>query len=308
MVPEKRNPNIVYIMGRGHSGTTLLNAVLGNADPIESVGELLSGMNRLEEMCSCGKTVNECSFWSNVRNASLKDLENMTWEACARISLHYGHIFRLPAIMFRWIPPHLLRAYVRVTRSIFRAISDVSGKQFVVDSSKEFTRAMFLASRFPEARIIHLVRNGEQVLASRYWRLKNREGFRILRKQVPASRFLGLYLVLDSINWVLGNLVGEAIRYVTSTRVLRVKYEDFCEYPEEVLTRISRFLKVDLSSIIEKLGRGEGFAFGHTIAGNRIRFQSEIVLNPHHPMREVPKRYGLMFRIIAAPLIWLYGY
>ena len=44
---------VVYIMGRGHSGSTMLDLMLGNHEKIHSVGELTSGFRRRSEKCSC---------------------------------------------------------------------------------------------------------------------------------------------------------------------------------------------------------------------------------------------------------------
>ena len=59
----------LYITGRGHSGSTILDILLGNSSQIESVGELLAGLSRADrEPCSCGATMSDCGFWREVRS------------------------------------------------------------------------------------------------------------------------------------------------------------------------------------------------------------------------------------------------
>jgi hypothetical protein len=58
---------IVYIAGAGHSGTTLLDLLLGNHPGIAAVGEL----NRLSltpatRRCACGELVVACPYWTHV--------------------------------------------------------------------------------------------------------------------------------------------------------------------------------------------------------------------------------------------------
>lgn len=42
-------------MGRGHSGSTVLDTILGNSYEIESVGEFVAGCVSYNRSCSCGK-------------------------------------------------------------------------------------------------------------------------------------------------------------------------------------------------------------------------------------------------------------
>ncbi|MCF8095788.1 MAG: hypothetical protein K9J79_10570 [Desulfobacteraceae bacterium] len=54
----------LYIAGRGHSGSTMLDGMIGNADGVESVGELVSGMGRYEEISG--------ESWDNAVRASVR--------------------------------------------------------------------------------------------------------------------------------------------------------------------------------------------------------------------------------------------
>src|SRR5262245_53099489 len=74
----------LYIMGRGHSGSTILDILLGNSRQIESVGELLAGLSRADhEMCCCGETMPDCAFWREVR--SRVETEGFTWDEVCEI-------------------------------------------------------------------------------------------------------------------------------------------------------------------------------------------------------------------------------
>jgi hypothetical protein len=77
---------LVLIASAGHSGSTLLDLLIGNHPMVSSAGE----MNRLtlhapDRVCACGATVTNCSYWSQVRAAvtTLRQRSGLIpWEEC----------------------------------------------------------------------------------------------------------------------------------------------------------------------------------------------------------------------------------
>lgn len=59
---------VVYILGRGHSGSTLLDLCLGGLAEVESVGEIatLAGAFRRDDACTCGERLSRCPYWREV--------------------------------------------------------------------------------------------------------------------------------------------------------------------------------------------------------------------------------------------------
>ena len=65
----KNRLRVVYIMGYGRSGSTILDTILGNHPDLESVGELLHAVRLAfleDEFCACGQRASECPFWTEV--------------------------------------------------------------------------------------------------------------------------------------------------------------------------------------------------------------------------------------------------
>ena len=62
--------SIVYIMGHGFSGSTLLTFLLGSHPQIATVGELgiapRAKTNPEEYFCSCREPIRDCGFWRRV--------------------------------------------------------------------------------------------------------------------------------------------------------------------------------------------------------------------------------------------------
>ena len=59
---------VIYISGDGHSGSTLLDILLGSQKSVFSSGELnnISREGLLQEYCSCDKQLGDCELWSDI--------------------------------------------------------------------------------------------------------------------------------------------------------------------------------------------------------------------------------------------------
>ncbi len=74
---------IIYIAGLGHSGSTILDLILGCHSDIVGLGEIMPFIRRkdrtpdLNSTCSCGKKGYDCYFWSEVEKHILNS-ENHT--------------------------------------------------------------------------------------------------------------------------------------------------------------------------------------------------------------------------------------
>src|SRR3954453_12575018 len=133
-----RNPPVrglmsLYVRGRAHCGSTVLGVVLGGGAAIESVGELVSGLERYPtgELCSCGALMRACPFWTEVRRRF--EVEGFGWDELARRSHAQTDVRSWPAA-WRARPdaarPHRLAA---MTRALARAVAAVSGKPHLLD-------------------------------------------------------------------------------------------------------------------------------------------------------------------------------
>jgi len=301
---------IVYIVGRGHSGSTILDILLNNAKNIESVGELLSGIGRLNSECSCGEKIKDCSFWEEVRSRTVEKLKNgeqEVWDWGVRVTKYFGHIARLPHLLFKSKDGEI-EFYEESTQALFEAIAETSGKSTVVDSSKEITRGYFLCKNFPNVKLIHLIRSGEETVASNYWRMREGGYYRILRVNLNTTHFHGLFVFLDSLLWNIGNLLIELVKFISNCEVMEVRYEDLCANPVEEVERIGNFLERDVEQVKEKLREDRQLYIGHNIAGNGIRMKENLKFDPKSRTEDLPSLYRVMFRILSWPLLKYYGY
>lgn len=292
---------LVYILGRPHSGSTILDIMLANTPEIEGVGELVSGLGRPDDPCSCGVRIGSCPFWRRVR--AIVEARGVDWPelvAASADQAHVRHFFRTARAAAD--DPALVRL-ATLTRALVEAIAEASGKPHALDSSKEPTRALFLARYVPESKIIHIVRDPEQSVASHYWRWKSKGYFRFLRRNYRHRPFGGLFMVLAAVNWTIGNILADVAVRRAGSRALRIRYEDLRQSPEHVLTRIGQFLGVDTSPVIRMLAKGEPLTVHHNVSGNQIRLSGQITFDPEKERRRpaLPMWLRMVTLIICRP-------
>lgn len=280
---ETQGPKILYVIGTGHSGSTLLDVMLGAHSKVFGAGEMASvsfdGIGK--EICSCDKKALECSFWGRV----LKEDYDIPGLGIERNVL--DSFLGISKFRFREGKSSVsVRKYLDINRDLYRKIFEVSGSEVVVDSSKEIDRAELLSRNNEfEILLVHLIRDGRGVM----WSYKRKYG----------KRLLGVFL------WVFTNLKAEIVkRRNSNVKSIRVRYEDLVEDPERELGRILDL--VGLSFEFSMLGPQNE---RHQIRGNRMRFSgvSEI-------KKDVSWKKNLsfldrfIFQLLAGILNKIYGY
>ncbi|WP_319525406.1 sulfotransferase [uncultured Desulfosarcina sp.] len=294
-------------MGRGHSGSTMLDAMLGNAPDVESVGELVAGMGRYDDLCSCGETFNNCHFWKDVR-LRYEAAAGVPWGRAVQDFMQQAHLKYFLKTLTAIPSDDWVQRFRKDCEYLAKAIGSTD-KNIVVDSSKEVTRALFLLRFIPDTKVIQLVRHPVNVLQSHYSRLKKGGGFKFLRYRFTPKRWYGPFLFLSAIGWLVGNLFAEVVRCHGRKRSLRVRYEDLIAFPERELARIEEFIDVSLEIVKKKVRLKKSFNVGHNIGGNHMRMAGTFRFDPKKAKRKrLPRYYDVMVNIICWPLLWYYGY
>jgi hypothetical protein len=300
----------LYVMGRGHSGSTILDILLGGAAAVESVGELVSGLEWYEAgtRCACGAPMRECPYWAEVRRRF--EAEGHDWAEFARAS-------RRQTDVRRWLPTRLagrddpgLRRLAAMTRSIARSIAAVSGKPHVLDSNKEVARGLFLLRYLPEARVVHLVRDPRGIQRSHHWRLRDRRGFLFMRRRFAGRGTAPLLLLLAAASWTAGNVLGELTRRAAPDRVLRLRYEDLCRDAAGAVRAIGDAFGLQLEDVVAGLEGGEPFRVGHNVGGNHIRHAGAVRFDAgaEGARPPLPRWAERATVLLCWPLMRRYGY
>lgn len=295
---------VVYIMGYGRSGSTLLDTILGNHPDIVGVGELWRSFRdyRLEKAnCSCGQRGRDCLFWGAVVEHWLAHPDMRDLEMYTKLQDLFECRTCLPRLIReRFHPSANFQRYVLQTQALFEAISVVSGKRIVVDSSKNPIRGLVL-SMLPgiDLRIIHLIRDGRGVA----WSLKKpRPADAVNDKPLPVSRTAAM--------WTLINLLSALVRQrFAQERTMLCRYEDLVLYPSQTLTCIGNFVGCDFAPIIDHILSERPLAVSHIVAGNALRKAGSIRLRLDTDWRErLSPGERLLFYSMAGWLMKRYGY
>src|SRR2546421_526713 len=224
MSPVAPDPlKVLYIAGVSHCGSTLLGALLGQAEGVFFAGELAHAARALEldERCGCGELLRECPVWREVFARAPSDglrLDHSDERARAIVR----HLLRERGLAR---PSARLAGAVDAFGAALRAISETTGARVVVDSSKSPAYGRLLES-VPEIElyVLHLVRDPRATAWS--WQKEP-----MLKARPPA-----VALIWDTWNPIIELLWGRRQRY------LRLRYEDFATRPEHHARRIFELL------------------------------------------------------------------
>ena len=298
-----------YIMGRGRSGSTILDILLGNSSQIESVGELVFGLSRADrEGCSCGQRLSDCAFWGRVRYDL--EAEGIRWdEACNMLDRGAAGLWRV------WRAgrnhPALIRR-AKIARGLVRAITTISGKPHLLDSGKGPAHGLFLLRYLQEARVIHLVRDPRGMLQSIYWRVRTYSHLNP-RQLFVAKLSAPLFLAWIALDWTVVNLLCDLMARAYPGRVIRMRFEDLCALPSMELERIGRSFGLelaDLATLSVRATQRASLVVGHNVGGNHLRHADVVRFDPDGGRRDVSLPRWLSFAVTAlcGPLMLRYGY
>ncbi|TNE91149.1 MAG: hypothetical protein EP330_05755 [Deltaproteobacteria bacterium] len=255
-------PRVLYVMGTGRSGSTVLGALLGAAPDAVFAGELTWAPAEVfgeHRPCSCGELASECSLWAEVEaRLGWSDARRRAAEArFQRFDWHKGFAHQLVASAAEWA------AYERDNRELIDAIGEVSGAQWVVDSSKYPARAVALSRVMPDrVSVVSLTRSPEGLLQafSRQNEVEQRP-----KKPLAVLPWYGANAA--QIVWARGRVDLKA----------ELRYEAFHADPCAHLARLGEATGLDLDAVIAAVGSGDEVSVGHVVTGNRLRKRGEFV-------------------------------
>lgn len=300
---------VVLIVGRGRSGSTILDNVLGGIEGFVSVGELHNLWRRAilkGRLCGCGVPLVECPVWSPTIEAAHRDpvlgrlgVEDVLgWQSRVVRQRHLRRILRLePGRETGWEP---LDRYVRLLGRLYRAIAGTSGAQVVVDSSKrpEHAAVVRLVPGI-EAHFLHLVRDPRAVAYSRQ-----------RAKAGPDGVMRQFGVMKGTKGWILRNLEASLLRRrVPRSRFTRLLYGHFVGWPEPTVERILDLVGEPRRKLPFEDPHTVRLAPSHTVAGNPSRFRTgSVTLSFDDEWRtRLPDLHRWGITAMTLPFLAVYG-
>ena len=274
----------LYLAGTSFTGSTLASFLLNLHPEIVSVGEATGPLrrwhDRREYPCSCGVTLAECPFWTEVGEEMAKrgldfdpehwdmrlDPDNVIARRLITSSLRSNRADRARDAVVSHVPVlgKRMRLVARRNEALADSACSVAGASVFADASKSVNRARMLDRMTDlEPYVVHLVRDSLGFVASKKSRSeKNPRGAQVGN----ATRYWNRRS--EQADVLFASLPAE--------RRLRVRYEDLCSDPEREFGRICEFLGLKALP-----GPYDFRAGSHHIIGNRMRLasSSEIVLD-----------------------------
>jgi len=281
MPAQPAPPKVIYVMGAGRSGSTILGVALGNAPDVFFAGELdkwfaRSGVPRRGD-------ARLTSFWSQVLD-EVGPAEDL-------FLARTGWLERSSALLDprKWRARRRLRArYRQVSQQLYGALARVSGAGAIVDSSHYPLRAQQLQHcEGLDLHLVLLVRDAQSVVAS------------LGRRDVVERRFgpwaSNAYLWLT---YVLSIYVF--LRQPRNRRLL-VRHEDFVADPAGVLLQILQDID-SLPSQVDFQSLDTGLPFH----GNRLLKSATVALNTATDRQPSRSRLTAMLQLpLAVAFSWL---
>ncbi|MEK6481259.1 sulfotransferase [Catalinimonas sp. 4WD22] len=279
---------LVYIVSTGHSGSTLLDLLIGSIPGVFSTGEIrrlpwqLAHKNLSEKsvdnqnICSCLKPFDKCEVWTHVVEELSKDAgcNIMDHPDKFPISMLIGHeatykmtvkdyayngLYKKSLIHsnLHWLANIIYKTQLERIKNnwkLFESIEKVTGDQFIVDSSKDIARFPFLHTYRPDDTYLIVNKRDSLRFANSY----------IKRGLSPKNSLKARYGFYKTVYKIINN--NPSIKYMD------VLYEDLCENPSLLRKKIADFLGIKLSSLEYNINTKDY----HLVEGNPMRYKGEL--------------------------------
>lgn len=266
------NSKLIYIAGGGHSGSTLLDLIIGSSSNVMGLGELhffnsynydlddpkLYDINK--RVCSCGKEFENCEFWSDVKRDTGKKID---------ISRFYTFWETVKTIWNIICPFEVLRFdvgnidYQILVQSILRVCKrNGQSIDYLLDSSKDPRSLLKLESVFgkDKLKVIFLVRDIRGYVNS----YSNSDKWRVKDAGLKPENFLRV-----AIRWLFVNLSITVYTKLHNIECVKIVYDEFCQNPDRTLQALNEKWGVNISDdYIEEIHETEY----HNIHGNLMKF------------------------------------
>jgi hypothetical protein len=307
---------VLYIVGAGRSGSTILDTLLGQVDGFFSGGEISHAWGRgliENRSCGCGKPFRECETWQHVFKRAFGEAEAPDPHEIVRYRSMAVHPRNFPAVaraaayfagehQRATLSP--LARYAGILQTLYEAIFRVTHARVVVDSSKNPGYG-YLLSALPalDVRVVHLIRDPRGVAFSRLRGKFDPDSATSLPRSDPP---------FVSLAWDFWNLLAELLWHNRrrGSAYLRVRYEDFVSQPANTIEAIARFAG-EASEALPFVNEDEAQVNPtHTVSGNPARFSRGVVrlqadVRWHSQMKTRDK---VLVTLLTWPLLLRYKY
>lgn len=253
------SPRPIFIVGYMHSGTTLLRSIIGNHPDVFSIRAETMFFEQLSHLLKSrfSNLHDDATFEEYVRFLVRKttfDWPPLTLAESQTESTQFLPDEALTQQIVAGAKQH--RDYVPAFSFVFRAIATAAGATHWIEKTP--SHIFFIdeiVAGLPDARIIELVRDPRDVLASKKVR-KHSDWSARYGQEVGASMQLtkGYDPLRDSIGWRAAVRDGAVSAQKFPGVFLRLRYEDLVSAPEDATRRICDHLELAYNPAMLNVG------------------------------------------------------
>jgi hypothetical protein len=237
-IPEQQHPasrKVVFIASLGHSGSTLLDLILGGHSAIVGLGEVGRSAASADQasdhrnaICSCGRAAPDCPFWGEV-------LTRLASEPAAGEQRRYEIV--LDTFNRGFGPDRILVDSSKYLRWL-SCLAGIEGLDL---------RVLFLIRDVRSFAISAIDNVDRKRAAGRSYRATG--GFAAFRRWHQENRKTARFLATSGLPF------------------MRIGYEELCLAPEHLIPQICHFLDIPFEPSMLELARSSS----HIVRGNRMR-------------------------------------
>ncbi len=280
---DGRKPDVVYIMGAGRSGSTLLGVALGNLSDVFYGGELFAWNHFGGEPITEDAELR--AFWRSVKDRVPEATHHVDRDFFRQLE-HPSSLLRIRS----QLDARLARDHAEHNMALFAEIRRATGCQVVVDSSHFPLRARRLGKMSGlDVRVVHLVRDPRSVVGA-------------FRKDVQRH---------EPMSWLRANLYCLVVELLSAivhrgfprAKRVTVRYEDLVDAPERTISRLASALGLD-GELPDFADLRTGFVF----QGNRIRHQRSVAVRAGAVRTTLPFPWNAVTTALQAPVLLRHGY
>jgi hypothetical protein len=279
-------PKIIYILGAGRSGTTLVDIILGNAEGLLSCGELNRYGKRNGVPGGEDFGISRLNYWDDIKHSML---ELGGPDVLIRMK-QYSDIFEhhkgfLKSLIFG--KGRLFNDYARLNELLLSIISEQNAGKQLIDSSKYPGRLFWLSFLNYDIKIVYVRRDPVDVVDS----FQKKEIKQPPKPWLLASVYCAFISFLS--RWVINKILNKHKCY-------ELNYADLINTPSECLQELSLEIGVDMGAVIDVIREKRSLIVGNLFEGNRIRYKEELKLIEASGNRKNKFRDKIV-RLINAP-------
>ena len=308
--------NLIYIGSIGHSGSTLLESMLGAHSKMTTSGEIHMWPHEILQggvkPCICGESVLECPVWSEMRRRvdplsqpePQMHLFREQWDA--------GHTVRLDRLGDfgkGTLSPDIAKqveVYGQNNYEVFSTFLDIMRERYspelnwVIDASKDPYRLLWLvrSQRF-NIKVLHVVKKPPSFAYSMVKRLPKEYANLVHRRLYETAR--------QSLKWSIENhlITKTAQNHLDPGDYKLVNYEDLASDPMGTFEKICVMIGCEFEAeAVTNFRRGSQ----HTIAGNPMRYEGKGIVLDEKWKTKLPGYLRVTSEVLTAMNRSIYGY